>query len=60
MDEAALFVGMDVHKATVAIAVAGRVAIGEVRSIGNVPNKSATLITLLRKLERSMPRSSGI
>ena len=52
MNEAALYVGMDVHKATVAIAVAEPGRNGEVRIIGNVPNKSPALIALLRKLER--------
>jgi len=52
MSESALYVGMDVHKATVAIAVAEPGRNGEVRFIGNVPNKSATVISLLRKLEQ--------
>jgi transposase len=52
MDEAALYVGMDVHKATVAIAVAEPERNGEVRFIGNVPNKAATVISLSRKLEQ--------
>jgi transposase len=51
MNEAALYVGMDVHKATVAIAVAEPGRNGEVRFIGNVANKSSTVIALLRKLE---------
>ena len=53
MNESSLYVGMDVHKATVAIAVAEPGRHGEVRFIGNVPNKSATVISLLRKLERT-------
>jgi len=52
MNEAALFVGMDVHKATVAIAVAEPGRNGDVRFIGNVPNKSATVVALLRKLQQ--------
>jgi transposase len=51
MNEAALYVGMDVHKATVAIAVAEPGRDGEVRFIGNVANKSSTVVALLRKLE---------
>lgn len=52
MHEAVLFVGMDVHKATVAIAVAESGRNGEVRFVGNVPNKPSTVISLLRKLEQ--------
>ena len=51
MEQAALYVGMDVHKATAAIAVAESGRDGEVRFIGNVANKSSTVIALLRKLE---------
>lgn len=52
MNEGALYVGMDVHKATVALAVAEPGRNGEVRFIGNVPNKAPTVISLLRKLEQ--------
>ncbi len=51
MKEAALYVGMDVHKATVAIAVAEPGREGEVRFVGNVANKATTVIALLRKLQ---------
>lgn len=53
MSEASnLYVGMDVHKATVAIAVAEPGRNGEVRFIGNVDNKPSQIIALLRKLEK--------
>lgn len=52
MEQATLYVGMDVHKATVAIAVAEPGRDGEVRVVGNVPNKSSTVIALLCKLKK--------
>jgi transposase len=52
MDEATLFVGMDVHKATVAIAVAEQGRNGEVRFVGDVDSKPSTVIAILRKLEK--------
>ena len=51
-ETANLYVGMDVHKATVAIAVAEPGRSGEVRFIGNVDNKAAQIVSLLRKLEK--------
>lgn len=51
MSHANLFVGMDVHKATIAIAVAEPGRDGEVRFVGNVPNTASSVLSLLGKLQ---------
>jgi transposase len=45
MSDSHLFVGLDVHKATIAIAAAEQGRTGEVRYIGNFPNNPASIIT---------------
>ena len=50
MSASKLYVGMDVHKATISIAVAEEGRDGEVRFIGTVPNKPSTVIAMLGKL----------
>jgi len=44
------FVGLDVHAATIAVAVAESGRDGEVRSIGTIPNRPESMRKLVRKL----------
>ena len=50
MSDSHLFVGLDVHKATIAIAVGEQGRSGEVRYIGNFPNKPTSIIAQLKRL----------
>ena len=47
MSDNHLFVGLDVHKATIAITVAEQGRAGEVRYVGSFPNKPASIISPL-------------
>jgi transposase len=46
------FVGMDVHKATVAVAVAEGVRGGEVCQLGIFPNRAEVVTKLARRLPK--------
>ena len=49
MDEEIAFVGLDVHKDSIAVAIAEPNG-GEVRSIGTIPNDPESVTKLVRKL----------
>jgi transposase len=49
-EDSILFVGLDVHKATIAVALAEAGAGGEVRSYGVIPNTPAAVARLVKKL----------
>ena len=45
-----IFVGMDVHKATISVAVAGGAGGGEVCHLGNFPNRADHVGKLVERL----------
>jgi transposase len=53
-----IFVGLDVHKATVAAAVAEGTRGGEVRQLGNMPNRADQIAKLAEKLGKNGQRLS--
>jgi transposase len=57
MSDAQIFIGLDVHKDTVAIAVAEDGRTGEVRFVGNFKNDPPTIISQIKRLERRHGRA---
>ena len=53
MEQRIIFIGLDVHKDTIAIAVAEAGKREEVREHGKIANTSAALKTLIAKLSRA-------
>lgn len=53
-----IFVGLDVHKSTVAVAVAEGVRGGEVRQFGTIPNRADHIAKLAEKLAKGGRRLS--
>ena len=59
MGERITFVGLDVHKATIAVCVAEAGRDGEVRFVGEVPNEPAALDKLVARLGRGDGNSAS-
>ena len=57
MNEFTKFVGMDVHKATIAVAVADAGS-GEVRYLGEIANTAEAIAKLVRQLRKGIARLS--
>jgi hypothetical protein len=55
MDDHNAFVGLDVHKESIAVAVAETGRGGEVRFLGEIRNEAAAVIKSARKIGRSYP-----
>ena len=53
-----IFVGLDVHKATVAVAVAEGMRGGEVRQMGTYPHRASDIAKLVAKLAKGGRRLS--
>ncbi|OAN65097.1 hypothetical protein [Magnetospirillum moscoviense] len=47
-----IYVGLDVHKATVAVAIAEGTRGGEVRQLGSIPNRADHIAKLARLIHR--------
>ena len=55
MDEVTTFIGLDVHKATVSVGVAEAGRAGEVRFLGEIPNRPVAIARLVQKLAQRHP-----
>jgi transposase len=55
MGEVTTFIGLDVHKATVSVGVAEAGRAGEVRFLGEIPNRPAAVARFVQKLAQRHP-----
>jgi hypothetical protein len=52
MSETTAFVGLDVHKETVSVAIADAGCLGEVRHLGDIENTPTAIARLARRISR--------
>jgi transposase len=57
MNQFTKFIGMDVHKATIAVAVADA-GCGEVRYLGEIANTAEAIVKLVKQLRKGDPQLS--
>ena len=55
MGEVTTFIGLDVHKATVSVGTADAGRTGEVRFLGEIPNRPAAIARFVQKLTQGHP-----
>ena len=58
MDKGTRFVGLDVHKASIAVAAAG--AFGDPEDHGQIPNEPAAIRRLFDRLGRPVPLTTDV
>jgi transposase len=59
MEQAIRFIGLDVHKDSIVIAIAAAGEAGKATAYGTIPNTSAALQALVTRLRRVNPASTG-
>jgi hypothetical protein len=56
MEQPTRFIGLDVHKDTIVVAITAAGEAGKATAYGTIPNTSAALRTLVTRLRQTSPR----